>query len=653
MTKRVVVLQRAPKNPRPTLAPLMDRPITPHIDTRNGLASSRNSISHIASPSIFETTDPKASQLYQIAQDLENAKSPEEIEAIIQDFTKISISLSENGTGPQDVNAFYLMQPNLEKLIDGFNENHSPLLILLLDGVRHLASNLLTNLPPSEVKLQSPAKPKIKSPIITQPIIGKSKIPPLKPAAPVPISSLKEPSETPQKDTAEKKKSKSDTPKEQMSNLMARIIYKLSVSATNDGFFLKGNLCPFILALTSNEHKLETRVFAARCLFNETNNKEFCKLLFESPNFSLLYAMLAVKGKHQEFVYTKVSGIFKNIVNDPSTLQELGKNELPKLLVSALLRVPSGQFAYNVFSLLKNFTCFEDIRAQLIDEFTPPVLISLFLKYLKKQQEPNFVDRLTCVFADFAANEDSFLEAASQVSEDVDITILTDLLGVEAIASIPESTARVLQVIADLSVLKENSELLALSENIPPLFKKCTFKEDDQVGLYLLCTAANFTFHDKQWSPSELIAALPVAIVSKNLASITEALRILCNLALLPNSDIINSKLPELLVILLSHPSQDIVCYSLQTLTNLVNHAGIRRRFSSSNGVNAVLELLDSEEIDEAILEAICKLIMNYGALSADEAQSFIEKIEEFDASGVEIIPLFLNFLRKQTLVSV
>ena len=674
MSKKVVVLQRAHKNPRPTLAPLMDRPMTPHLDTRNGLNSSRNSIAHISSPASFKSTDPKQSQLYKIAEEFEKTTNAEQIPLIIQDFTSISKNIAETtGVAPHDVNAFYKMYPRLEKFIETSNTlKNTKVLIVLLEGLRYLCSNLLADVPPdqintsnSQMSISTSGKAKIKSPIITQPTIGKSKVPPLKPVspqnvvhppAPMPptdISSIQSAVPQPPQEPPTKKSQKSDTPSEQISNMMARALLGISCDKSNDSFFLQSDIAPFILGLTSPDHKLETRVLAAKSLFNASNDKDFRKILVNQPNFSLLYKMLDIKGKHQATVYTKVSGIFKNLVLEEENIQKFGKNELPKLLVSALIRAPNPQLAYNVFSLLKNFTYLQEIRDQILNAFSPKELVALFLKNLKEQQEPRFLDRLTCVFADFAANDDSILFACSEVSEEIDITILSDLLANEKILSNPESTARILQVIADLSVLKENADILKLSDTMLPLFAKCNYTESDKVGLYLLCASANFTFHDKDWCPHELVQALPVAIVSKNLPSITEALRILCNLALSPHTEIINSKLPELLVILLSHPSPDIVCYALQTLTNLVPQAGIRRRFTESNGVKAVTELLDCEEIDEAILEAICKLMMNYGSLTPEEASILLEKIDEFDASIVDVVPLFKEYLRKLTLVSV
>jgi hypothetical protein len=131
--------------------------------------------------------------------------------------------------------------------------------------------------------------------------------------------------------------------------------------------------------------------------------------------------------------------------------------------------------------------------------------------------------------------------------------------------------------------------------------------------------------------------------------SIFEALRTVCNLALAPNTMLIESKIPEMLGILLKHANPDAVLLSLQALANLINHAGVRRRFRDGGFVAVVLGLLTAEEVDELELEAIAALVMNFGAISEDEAQLFARSLEEYEIGGTNgIVNGFVDFLNGQ-----
>jgi hypothetical protein len=89
----------------------------------------------------------------------------------------------------------------------------------------------------------------------------------------------------------------------------------------------------------------------------------------------------------------------------------------------------------------------------------------------------------------------------------------------------------IFQVIANMLVYSECSALFQQSDLIPELHIGCTFDADDRLRFIFLCAPSNFTFHNRSWSPPELTDAMPVAIVSRYIPSIIEALPVLCNLA--------------------------------------------------------------------------------------------------------------------------
>jgi hypothetical protein len=164
-----------------------------------------------------------------------------------------------------------------------------------------------------------------------------------------------------------------------------------------------------------------------------------------------------------------------------------------------------------------------------------------------------------------------------------------------------------------------------------------------------LCTASNFTFHDRWSAPPQLIDAIPVAIVSKHIPSILEALRTLRNLALDPPARLVSSKIPEMLAILLKHISPDVVLYSMQTLINLINHPGIRRRFRESNFTANILELFDVEEMEETEVEAIAALVMNFVEISPEESRALSRALDQFEIDRSNpIVGTFIHFLNEE-----
>jgi hypothetical protein len=320
-------------------------------------------------------------------------------------------------------------------------------------------------------------------------------------------------------------------------------------------------------------------------------------------------------------------------------------------LVGAMDRFPdSAELVFNCFRILTKMSDRDSVRKEVLGQYPDPGLLVLLLTLMDKHRENmNILSRLFYVFADFAACETAFVAAAGRVTRPVDVAMISDLLESESVRSDRTVAAMAVQVIANLSVDADCAALFMLSNVVPDTMTMCTFGADDRLGFNLLCAGSNFTFHDKAWSPPELIRAIPVAIVSKHVPSIIEALRIVCNLALAPNTMLIETKIPEMLGILLGHVHQDVVLFALQALTNLVNHAGVRRRFREGGGLNALLDMLSADEIDELELEGIAALVVNFGAISIDEASMFASAIEQFEIDGSNhIITNFAVFLDAQ-----
>jgi hypothetical protein len=97
----------------------------------------------------------------------------------------------------------------------------------------------------------------------------------------------------------------------------------------------------------------------------------------------------------------------------------------------------------------------------------------------------------------------------------------------------------------------------------------------------------------------------------------------------------------------LKHIDPDVVLYSLQTLANMINHPGIRRRFRDDGFLQNVFDLLEAEEIDEAHLEAIAALVMNFGSISKDEAKRLSDALDSYEIdSPRRIIVSFMEFLK-------
>ncbi|EAY17330.1 hypothetical protein TVAG_266930 [Trichomonas vaginalis G3] len=633
----------------------MDRPTTSHSGSRDS-GENRNSISaNMSMSKIIDIGEMNKSPFEQVKEQLDLAANPIDLEDALLSFAQAAQGIIDTtGLSKADIDVYNQMSPKFSAMIDSKDvENGKPLdksvritsatFIHMFEGLRIISNNISNILRPA-------TRTSARTPNIVTPVHGnvgiKAVLPPIKPACP---ATERKP-ETPRKN---------DSPVEHFQGIMARDLFRISTREENDSFFLSSDIPDVLIDLILPDKPVKVRTYAAKAIKNATNNEKFRKLIVSLPNFDAVYTLLSYQDKNFNAIWDVASGIFRNLMIEKENHEQFIKNNLHIHLMTFLLKNVGlndpiiRSIATNCFSVLNKVSGFDDIRASLLENFTPHQLVTIFLYYMKITDKSALVQRLAYVYADFASYEDSILEESAKITDPVDVAILTDKLAADFLAKDDLALAYILQVIANLSVDKECSQILSLSDNIPPLFARFKYGANERAGLNLLCVAANFTSHDPMWCPKELIDALPVAIVSKNLQSIIEALRALCNLALAPNDIIISSKLPELLIILIRHPSSEVVCYALQTLTNLVPQGGVRRRFREAKGVEAVLEALDVDEIDEAVLEAAAKLIMNYGAISSEEASLFIEKLSEFDCSGVDIVDVFKDFLRKQTLVSV
>lgn len=631
-TKKVV-LQRKDVGRKPRTLPPMEsiRPVTPRNEARDNAVGQSTSLHNVSVSRLPGLSEMGVSPLLAVNQLFISAVTPEDFENAVDAFLETARQLHDTtGVDRDDISTYN----DFYQILLSISERASAeILFKIFVALRYMVSNVVTSKKTAII------------PKITTPNVKKSprpaKLGPLKPATPP--------------GSAETDERPANKPTEHFYQFMAKLILKISMDPKNDQYFLQPELPEFLISMTSDEHKPDTRIYTATAIKNATNSEKFRDLIADAPNFQNLLLLFNYDGKKTDRALIQISGIIRNMLVDNKNLAPLAKLGIHLVLLNAVSKCPESQdLVYNTFRVLTKMTQYDDIRGQIIEQFTAVGLVTLLLRLLQIHKSvPKNISRICYVLADFAAQEDEILTVAPTISENVDLAVITDLLQSEPVMGDKEAAVLVLQCIANFSVDPKGAEILSLSEDIPPLFKGHTFTSDDRSGLNLLCIAANFTFHDSRYCPTEIIEALPIAIVSKSLPSITEALRILCNLALSPNTQLIDSQIPELLVILLGHPSPEVVCYALQTLTNLVTHGGVRRRFRTAGGVDAVSEILDADEIDEAVADSACKLLMNFGALSADEANAILAKVELFDQSSLEVLPLFKEYLRKQTLVSV
>lgn len=624
--KKKVIAYREPKKNIPRILPPMERPVTPCGDGRSLQSARSNRIQNLPPSSFEDGFDSGVSSLETVRDFFLSAKTAQEFSDAIITFEEITITMDENQQfNHSDIAAYHQLYPILQQLVDTSTSEN---LIRIVNGLRHILNAFLNSKPSKPIE-----------PTITTPKPQKNaRMKKLKPLTP-----LDQPAEKDEKEATA----------EHFNQFISKVLYKLSGDKINDQLFDQENMVNDLIAMTSPMHKVDTRTYSVATLKNEAHSPDFRQKLINSPSFREIF-LIFENGINKYKLLIQCAGLMRNLIIDMSNIPVLIENNLHLHLFNVLMKYSDNpDVVYNCFRVLTKMSDNDEVRETLIDKFSAEQIIVLLIQLLQKHNDQHqILTRVAYVFADFAAYEPSILEVGGALSEPVDIALITDMLSVKDIREDKEVSAMLLQVIANLSVDEKCASLLTLSESIPQMFECCTFAENDRVGLNLLCTSSNFTFHDHSWAPNELINCIPRVLLSKNLTCIIEALRILCNLALKSNQMIVDSKIPELLGIMLKHPNPDVVLYSLQTLANLVNHAGVRRRFRSSDCINTLIELFKGDEVDEMELEAIAALVMNFGAISSEEAQEFLDALDEFDLDeSLEIIPIFITFLKQQLLV--
>lgn len=633
--KKVIQVRDKKTKHFPRKLPPMERPETPRNDLRSE-NSQRGSDLHNLSISRFSYLNEEKVSVFRAIKELfEESKNSDDLAYAVQSFEAESRNLCESNSFTScDLVEYRQLYPFLTPLI---KTAPGPILFQMVNALRYILKAIESS---KDIKPKEPATPKP----------GKSS------------SRLKKLERLPPLDSEPKTQGSNEDlstnakelPTEHFNKFIAVLLVKISSDKANDEIFLNPDLITTIISLTGPSHKVKTRMYAITTIKNETHNSNFRKLLVKISNFSDLFSIFNSTTDGPELLEA-CAITMRNLINDSEYVNIVVKNNIHVLLFSSMLKfTDNSKYCYACFRIFTKISGRDDVRQSLFKTFSENTILTLFFTILDKHKTNCLlISRLSYVFADFASRETSFIEAAAKITEPYSLSVITNALETkEIIENTENSMTLLLQVVANLSVDKECASLLSFGDSISKLFPGRTFKEDDKLGYNLLCTASNFTFHDHYWSPKELIDAIPIAIISKYVPSIIEALRTLCNLALAPNSMLIDSKIFELLGILINHVDPDVVLYSLQTLANLINHAGIRRRFRSAGLVESLLELLNSDNLDELELDAIAALIMNFGAITVEEAQKFYQALDEFEIpQDAEILNIFKDFLKQQTRV--
>lgn len=606
----------------PRKLPPMERPETPMNELRSENSQRGTELQNL---SISRLNEEKVMSFKAIKELFEEAKNSEDVANAIQSFETKARDLYESKRFTScDMIEYRQIYPFLTPLI---KTAPGPVLFQVVNALSYILKAIESS---KDIKPKEPTTPKI----------GKSnnRFKNLEPLPPL------------DSETRKQSEKEEDIP-EHFNDFISILLVKISSDKANDEIFLNIDLIKTIISLSGPSHKLKTRIYAITTIKNEARNHNFRKILLEVPNFSELFGVFQSTADGPDLLEQCALAI-RNLINDAEYLDIIVKHNIHILLFKSMIDFTDNiKYCYACFRILTKISSRDDILQSLLKSFSEDAVLTLFYTLLDKYKtNPLLVSRLSYVFADFASQENSFIEEASKITEPYSLSVILNVLEVsEIIENNENALTLMIQVVANLSVNKECASLLSYGDAISKFFTGRAFNENDKLGYNLLCTASNFTFHDHYWSPKSLIEALPNAIISKYVPSIIEALRTLCNLALVPNSMLIDSKIFELLGILINHINPDIVLYSLQTLANLINHAGIRRRFRSAGIVESLLELIRSDNLDEMELDAIAALIMNFGAITADEAQYFYKALDEFEIpQNAEIPNIFKDFLKQQ-----
>jgi hypothetical protein len=606
--KRVVAAHSS-KKLLPRVLPPIDRPETPR-DDRSTASAHTTKLANLSVTSLSSENSPQSP--LQNAYDLLSAsQTPEDFAQAVQAFHDSASEISERGSlSSADILCYHQIYPLLSKLL---SSKPGEGLIVIVKALRYLLSAAV----PKGMQPRAPA--------------GASPRRALRMHRFVPLSPLKEENST----------------CEHFQEFIAKVLYKMSASKDNDPYFADDSMIAELIAMTRQGHKIGTRTYSAAVLRNETHSPGFRARLVEAATFPDVLNTLALSAEKVDF-FVQVTGLIRNLIADGPILNFFVGQRVHLLLFAAIDTFSSSpELAFNAFRILTKLSDRPSVREDLLEKFTASGIVTRFLQLLDMHRgNLQIVSRISYVFAEFAARESSVLVAAANLTDPISIALIPDLLTVDRVQADRGVAALLVQVIANLSVDSICSSVLAASDFVSRIMPGCNFGSEDRFGFNLLCCASNFTFHNRSWAPPELIDAIPVALVSKHIPSILEALRTLCNLALEPPARLVSSKIPEMLVILVKHIHPDVVLFSLQTLANLVNHPGIRDRLRRGNLLAVILELFDSEEMEEMELEAIAALVMNLAEMSPGEAASLAKALDQFDIdSGNTVIDAFVSFL--------
>lgn len=629
---RRVIKIREQKQVLPKILPPMDRPQTPRMDLRSASGARKSNLHNLSLsrfPELPELPDLETSVFQQVIDALNSAKSNEDIARAVKLFTQISANLEETGQfSGCDLTAYHNLYPLLHPLVDT-----APAYVLasLVQGLESCVNAI-------QVSKVKPKPPTISPKSVTK-ISRMQKLAPLREPG-----ESQEPKPQPEEPAHEEK----DAPTEHFYQFMSKVVYKMSSNKDNDRFFDDVEMVNRMIGLTTRVHKIDTRTYAVAALKNEAHGEGFRLKLVTAPRFHEIFDVLNSTTKKPQLLI-QCTGLLRNLIVDTVNLDVLVSNRVEIVLFRCLKSFPeSPELVFNCFRILTKISERDNVRSAVLDFYGAQNVLEMFINLMTRHKSNHQVIlRIAYVFADFAAYEESLLQAAGKSPS---IFQTAELLEDEELQKDREVAAMVVQVIANMSVDPKCARVLSSCPAIPPLYMSCTFDEKDRLGLNLLCCASNFSCHNNQWSPPEVIHAIPKAIVSKYIPSILESLRTLCNLALSPNQLLLDSKIPELLAILLKHVNSDVVLYSLQTLANMVSQKEMKQRFRASGCIDTIFELLDSDEIDAMELEAIAALIMNFGEIQPQEAQAFSDTLDEYEIDESDsMINTFKVFLSKHT----
>lgn len=607
----------------------MERPQTPRLDNRSAGGARASTLHNLSISRFADLPELGVSAFEQVTEMIKSSKSNDDIAAAMKLFLDTSASLVQTHQfSACDLNAYHRLYPLLQPLVD---TAPGPVLFTLLRSLL----NCVKGIHASET-LHAASKPVSVPPKSMRKISRLQKLEPLAP--------LKESGEPEPQEHVEEEK---DAPTEHFFQFMSKIMYKMSSDKANDRYFETDSMVASMVSFSGAKHKIDTRTYAVAAMKNEAHSSTFRQKLVSTPKINDLFQVLRSNTKKPQLL-VQCTGLLRNLILDTENLDLLVNHQVHVMLFGCLEKFPdSPELVFNCFRILTKISERDEVRAAVLSNSGAQTVLSQFIDLMVRHKANHqIISRVGYVFADFAAYEPSLLEAAGSSAKSIEQ--IPTLLEDEEMQNDREVAAMVVQVIANLSVSKECSDILEGSTVLAKMLSGCSFDEKDRLGLNLLCCASNFTYHNHEWTPVELINAIPKAIVSKYLPSIVEALRTLCNLAIQPSEILIESKIPELLGILVKHVNGDIVLYSLQTLANLINHKSLKKRFRDCGCMETIFERLRSDEIDVMELEAIAALVMNLGEITPEEATMFLDAVDEYEISESDtMITAFKEFLEK------